>query len=92
MRELSLNEMKLVSGSGHAIDTLNATIEGGTAGAGAFGGAALAAGRGAVTGLRFGVLGALFGGLVGLSAGIWDWYDSYQNQDGSNYADGTSYN
>lgn len=81
MRELTISELGLVSGSGNAIDTVNATITAG--GAGAVAGSVL---RGAAIGSRAGIIGAVVGGAIGFAAGVYDWY-----QDGSDYSDGTGY-
>ncbi|MFA5630674.1 MAG: hypothetical protein WC997_04090 [Porticoccaceae bacterium] len=80
MRELSLNEMELVAGSG-AVDTMNATITGGATGA-----VALTTLRGVALGSRLGIIGAVGGGIIGFAAGVYDWY-----QDGTDYGDGTNY-
>jgi len=89
MRELSLKELTLVSGSGSAIDTVDTAVTTGGAGYAAGRALASAAATGAVNGARAGLYGAIVGTVIGLSAGVYDWYQS--SQDGSDYGDGTQY-
>lgn len=71
MRELSLNEIKVISGAGPASDVMDTTARGATYGftAGSVGAAAF---RGAAVGARVGVYGAIVGGVIGLGVGIYD--------------------
>lgn len=82
MRELSLNEIGMVSGAGPAMDTVRATAE--TAGYGFAAGTVVGTTfRGAAKGARFGIYGAIAGGAIGLAAGIYDVVQA--SKDGSDY-------
>ena len=90
MRELTLLEMNMVSGAGNAVDTVNATVT--TGGAGAAVGVAISTARGAAGGARGGLVGAVVGGAIGLAAGVYDCsQDDQNNQDGSDYGGGANY-
>lgn len=78
MRELSLMEIEMVNGAGAATDAVQSTVAAGTAGYAI--GLGIATARGAVNGARFGVLGAIIEGAIGLAAGIYD-----AVKDGSDY-------
>lgn len=81
MRELTLNEMEVISGSADA-HTQTQTIVA-TAGLGFVLGQAA---RGAAIGSRAGLGGALIGAGIGLGVGV---YQSWK--DGNDYTDGTNY-
>ncbi|RAU18138.1 hypothetical protein DN062_10180 [Nitrincola tibetensis] len=85
MREINISDMEAVVGSG-VLDTTN-SIGTSIVTWGAVGGIIGGGVRGAVVGARVGGLwGAGVGAAWGIGAAAWDYF-----QDGSDYADGTSY-